>query len=201
MSKQLLNEAELFLIDRWGEACRLEKSMKSIREKYKELFQQVVETVTDEHPELDSSKLWLTQAWSEGQIGFGRKSWPHSKDGNTEVPPGLWLLNLKLDYLAMEDKDAPSAIIWVSKKTKIDIGAARISMKQQAEKLYSMEELKRLENTEDEVLIELPAPSKRELLDAFSNGDGEEFVKLIVNQFDQMASFVPVLDRVFSKSA
>jgi hypothetical protein len=43
----------------------------------------------------------------------------------------------------------------------------------------------------------MAGPSKVELLGALSDGDGQRFVELIASQFDLMARFVPVLDKVF----
>jgi hypothetical protein len=38
MPKELLNEAEKFLLSRWSEARSLEESMEALRAKYKETF-------------------------------------------------------------------------------------------------------------------------------------------------------------------
>jgi hypothetical protein len=39
MAKELLNEAERFLLERWGDARLLEESMEGVRTKYKEVFE------------------------------------------------------------------------------------------------------------------------------------------------------------------
>lgn len=46
-------------------------------------------------------------------------------------------------------------------------------------------------------MLWLPVPSKRQLLDSLAHGDGQGFVALLVSQFDLMARFLPVLDKVF----
>jgi hypothetical protein len=193
MSKQLLNEAEGFLLDHWDRACRLEESMESIRKKYKSTFDRVIDAVTKSHPELNASELHLNQRRNEGEIGFGRESWPRDEYG----PSGLWVVNLKLERLANHDLEAPYACIWVRGKSELDLEAAGVVLKEEAKKILTSEEVNRM-GSEWTNVWKLPAPSRRELLTAFTGGDGEEFVKLFVDQFDQMARFVPVLDKVFS---
>ncbi len=193
MPKQFLNEAEEYLIEQWDLACRLEKSMRSVREKYEELFERVKDAVTKRHPEFDDCKINVTQKWSDGEIGFGRKSWP-GKDG----PSGLWMVNLKLELLSNADSAAPYTCIWIRGDSKIDLEAAGNIVKEEAKKVLTSEQSTRLASKWTNVWI-FPAPSKREILTALSSGDGEEFVELLAKQFDQMAHFVPILDTVFSK--
>jgi hypothetical protein len=196
MPKQLMNEAERFLLEHWEEARLLEESMEGVRTKYKVVCQKIVEAVTETHRELDANAVYLTQSWTDGQIGFGRKSWPSDRNGN---PSGLWVWNLRLELLAAEDSETPVAAIWVPKKSNVDFEAARLIVKQAAKDLLTAEELKRIEwgESDDESLLYLPAPSKRELLGALADADGQGFVALLITRFDMMARFVPVLDKVF----
>jgi hypothetical protein len=198
MSKELLNEAERFLLERWGEARLLEESMEGVRTKYKEVFQRVIDAVTENHPELDANKVYPTQFWGVGSVGFGRKSWP---GGESSWPSGLWVENLRLEVLAADDSEPPYAYIWVPKKSKssLDYDAARAAVKEAAKDLLTPEELKGTSSAEsgEEVLLYLPAPSKDALLGALADGDGQRFVELFVSQFDMMARFVAVLDKVF----
>jgi len=200
MPKELMNEAERFLLEHWEEARLLEESMDGVRTKYKELFPRIIEAVTEGHPELDANACALTQSWTQGQIAFGRKSWPGA-ESNTRVwlACGLWVLNVRLEVLAAEDSEAPIAFIAGAKKSNLDFDDARVVVKQAAMELLTPEELKRTKWTEsgDYNLLYLPAPSKRELLGSLSDGDGQGFVKLFVSQFDLMVRFVPVLDKVF----
>jgi hypothetical protein len=139
----------------------------------------------------------VTQFGSSGSVGFGRKSWP---GGQTGLPSGLWVDNLRLEKLATEDSEPPKASIWISNKSKsnLDFDAARVTVNAAAKDLLSPEELKCTKSADsDDVLLWLPAPSKRELQSALSEGDGEGFVELFVSQFEMMARFVPVLDKVF----
>lgn len=197
MPKELLNEAERFLLERWGEARLLEESMDGVRTKYKEAFQRIIDAVTEAHPELDASRVYPTQFWGKGSIGFSRKSWP---GGGSGWPSGLWLWSLRLEVLATEDEEPPSASIWVPRKFNLDYDAARVVLSAAVNELLSPVEVKDT-TTEGsgEHLLWLPAPSKSELLAALADGDGQGFVELFVNQFDLKARFVPVLDKVFNE--
>lgn len=200
MSKQLLNEAERFLLDRWEEARILEGSMNDVRTKYKELYQRIIVAVTERHPELDENAVYLTQSWTPGELGFSRSSWPHSARG-AKAPAGIWLTNLKLDSLTAEETDPPFGNIWVPPDCTLDFDAARIEVSQAAKELLSPKELEETVWAEsgDNCLIYLPAPTKRALLDALPLSDGQGFVDTIVSQFDMMARFIPVLDLAFGK--
>lgn len=198
MPKELLNEAERFLIQRWTEAQLLEESMDGIRTKYKELFERIIDAVKEAHPEFDACVAYPTQFWGQGHLGFGRRSWP---GGETHWPSGLWVDGLRLELLAAEDSEPPYSAIWVSKKAKnnFDYDAARLAVKKASKDLLSPDELNRavIPESEDEVLLYLPAPSKDELLGALSKGDGQGFVALFIPVLDLMGRFVPVLDKVF----
>jgi hypothetical protein len=108
MPKELLNEAERFLLEHWGEARILEKSMEDVRTKYKEVFQRIIDAVAEAHPELDAQRSRVTQFWADGYIGFGRKSWPSGANWHS----GFWVENLRLEILAAEDTEPPYAYIW-----------------------------------------------------------------------------------------
>jgi len=198
MPKELLNEAERFLLEHWADARLLEESMEGVRTKYKEVFQRIILAVTENNRDLDANATYPTQFWGEGYIGFGRKTWP---GGESRWPSGFWVNNLRLEVLAGEDSEPPFAYIEVSKKakSKLDFDAARVAVQHAASDLLSPDELKRTVHAEsgEGVLIYLPAPAKGELLNALTDGDGERFIALFVTQFDMMARFVPVLDKVF----
>lgn len=196
MPKQFMNEAERFLLEHWGEARLLEESMEGVRTKYKELFQRIIDAVTEGHPELDANAAFPTQFWGTGHLGFGRKAWPA---GETKWPSGLWLDNVRLEILGAEDSEQPYGCISFSNKSKstLDFDAARAAVNETAKKLLTSDELKRTESGDYDVLLYLPAPSKSEFLHSLREGDGQGFVALCVSQFDMMARFVPVLDKVF----
>src|SRR6516162_5213089 len=190
MAKNLLNEAEQYLLKHWEEAALLEESMKSVRAKYEDICQRVVEAVTEQHAELDASVICLAQAWSSGDIALGRTSWP-MKD--KKYPTGLWLYGLRLENLAAEDSEDPSGGIWIAKKeiTGFDFAAARAEMMAAAQTMLSPEELQRVSPADTfDNLLWFDAPSKKEILDALTDGDGQRFVELLVSQFDFMARFI-----------
>jgi hypothetical protein len=139
MAKELLNEAERFLVDRWAEARLLEESMEGVRTKYKELFQRIIDAVTEGHPELDANAAYPTQFWGPGYIGFGRKSWPA---GETKWPSGLWVGNLRLEVLVAEDSELPYAYISFSLKSKVnlDFDAARVAINEASKEVLTPEE-------------------------------------------------------------
>jgi hypothetical protein len=107
--------------------------------------------------------------------------------------------SLRLELLAEEDSDPPNAFIWVSKKSNVDLDSARVILNKEKNRLLTPEELNNTSEGSGDILLWLPAPSKRELLGALSEGDGKKFVDLLVSQFDLMSRFVPAMDTVFDK--
>jgi hypothetical protein len=195
MAKQLLNEAEQYLLGHWADARLLEETMEGVRTKYKEAIERVAEAVVEAHPELDAHVAYPTQFWGKGSFGFGRKTWP---GGDSNWPSGLWLWHIRLELLTSEDSKPPDASIWISKKRDFDLERARTIVAEAAAKLLSTDELSRSEpSSSGQELFYFPSPSKRALLDAFSDDDSQRLVELLVPTFDLMARFVPVLDQVF----
>jgi hypothetical protein len=111
MKKLAFNEAELFLIKKWAEARDLEKSMAKVREKHRELLQQIGEEVLRGcRNDLDVFGEYFEQSWAvEGHVMFGRRAWPSE---NGYVPDGLWFQNLSLDYLT-SGAEAPRRTCWL----------------------------------------------------------------------------------------
>jgi hypothetical protein len=102
------NKAESYLLEKWADASRLEESMAMVRENYGQILRDVLDTVQKTHPDLDSQVLHLRQS-TVGNLAIGKKTWPFK--WNEDWPTGLWLDNMRLDYLLSEDKDAPDANI------------------------------------------------------------------------------------------
>ncbi len=204
MPTELLNEAERFLIERWGEARllgRIHGRAFARNTGQGVLFERIFGAIADAHPALDTNAVYATQFWGSGYLGFGRKSWPA---GDTRWPSGLWIENLRLEVLAAEDSfESPYGYFWFSNKSKsdLDFDAAREAVTAAAKKLLSVEELKDTQRRQVPTWVLLGANfvKKSDLLRAFCEDDGQGFVELFVSQIELMARFVPVLDKVFSE--
>ena len=199
MAKDLLNEAERYLLNNWYDARMLEEAMEGVRKKYSEVFERIREAVTAKYRDLDEAKIFVTQFWSTGIAGFTCSRWP---DSDTLDAPGLWLDNLRLENLSAESEPPPEAILWIAPKTarkfKLDMTRARNDIAAAAKQLLEREEAKALNQpAEEDVLLSFPAPSKAELLQAFLASDGHRFVDRMLAQVDLMAKFIPVLNAFF----
>jgi hypothetical protein len=199
MSTALMNEAERFLIQNWNEARRMEETMEAVRTKYKELAERVIQGVTENHPELDRSRYYVTQFWGGGSLGFGRSTWP-SKDG---WPSGLWIWNVRLEHLASAQEEPPQATIWIAPKVAkaagIDLLAARRTLSDAVSQVLTDDERESVITTElEESLLRFQSPSKEDLLEGILTEGGEAFVAQLIEQFDLMAKFIPTLDEIFS---
>ena len=160
MAKQLMNEAERFLLEHWADARLLEESMEDVRKKYEEVFQQTADAVRKDHPELDKKVVTFKPNLTDGQIGFGRKSWPISKWG---APAGFWVDKLRLDVLAAED---PYSSIWVPKESNLDFDAAREICEESAKTLLTPQEFEDTKSGVKEDLLYFSVPSSNEFISA-----------------------------------
>ncbi len=203
MPKLLFNEPEQYLLTKWSDAQLLEESMKTILKKYTELFEKVIEQVQDEHDELDCQGIHMSN--DEGiNVGLGRSTWPSKWP---KWPSGLWLGNLTLDELIMEQGESSGGGIWLSppKDAGLDIKEAAIRFQEAAPGILTKEELERMDLEEPEkegymhVWFDFPQ-SRQELLDFLLKDEAKEFVRCMVGHFETLAKFIPVIDNIFDSS-
>jgi hypothetical protein len=201
MSKELFNEAELYLIRQWQSAILVEESMGKIRDKYDSLFQKIADALGAKHAELNNPQVYVKQFWETGYFGAGRKAWRH---GNNN--PGFYLHNLRLEMLSDETQEAPYAYIWLgsAKKTDSDLAAARETIRFAASKLLTREELQRCKMDDIDMgcplCYDLPE-SRNDLLNMLTMGDGQQFADCMLAHLDVLAKFTPILDEVLLKGA
>jgi len=199
MAKELMNEAERFLLKNWTEARLLEESMDGVRTKYKELFQKIIDAVQAAHAELDGCVIYATQFWGKGTIGLARKSWP---DGDSNDPPGFWVGNIRLEVLTSDEGEQPYACTYIPdrvvRKLDLDVSDVTSQLAAAAKKLLSQEQWSKVDSSAGQLYF--AAPTKTELLDLLADGDGQKFVERFESLFDVMAQFVPVLDKLLQQA-
>lgn len=119
MPTKTFNVAEEYLFKNWQQACRLEKSLKTIRGKYADICGRVCETLVEEHPELDLCRTRVTQNWCDGFIDIGREEWQLSKNCKACIS----VENLRLELLLDGNAEHPFIGIWAgtSKQPALDI--------------------------------------------------------------------------------
>jgi len=158
--------------------------------------------VTEAHPELNVNLAIPTQFYSSGAIAFGRKAWPAGDPGE---PCGLWIEDLRLEKLSAEDSPPPSGSLWIPTKiartAKIDLVAARAEVIAAAKHFLTKEELTlcRMDDPDRNALVRFSLQIKKEFLEMFADGDGQRFVACLVTQFDLLARFIPVLNKILCK--
>ena len=117
MESNRFKEHETYLLENWANATRLEASMKAVRTKYQLVFNEVLDKVQSEHPELDR------RATDFEAIGAGKRSWLSS---NPAWPSGLYIDDVSLENLACESGDPPNASVWLRPPAgTLDIEKAR----------------------------------------------------------------------------
>jgi hypothetical protein len=103
------SEPERFLIKQWTDARLVEEAMKTVRNKYKSIFDQVLDEVMKNHRELDYSKKSIVPAY--GCVAIAKGSWPKDRG---DWPTGFYVEYIQLEYLTSVKQVPPLAYIWIA---------------------------------------------------------------------------------------
>ena len=198
MTNPRFDEPELYLLKNWSNAHLLEESMHKVREKYDQIFNEVLTKVQENYRELDLSGP-LHAKDEEGYVGIGKKTWP-SMYGSW--PSALRLENIRLEHLVSEDHEAPAAgvVVWPPKEVNVNFEEAKRKLSEVAEQGFGKKEFAWLpaENTKRWAWIgySLPEP-RQELLELLLRDEARGFIGRMVEHFDTLAKFIPVVDEIF----
>lgn len=194
MSKELLNEAERFLLQNWPDARALEESMESVREKYKEVFQRLGESVLQRYPMLDTFAAFPNQFWDSGTIGFSRKLWAA---GDDLLPPGIWFDGLRLEKLSSDADPHPTVSLWfkTARKAGIDLAAVRQRVHAAVPELLTVAERPAYFLADNDAApLKADLPEKAELITLFAQGDAQPFIDCLLARVEPLSRFLPLLD-------
>ena len=194
MTQDTFNAAEQFLLKQWPEARRLELAMESTRLKYQGVWERIQERVAQEQPELDWSRLSVTQFWSKGSAGFGRKTWP-GVDKNWAA--GIWFDNVRLEVLSDPDEPPADAYLWVKPLEKAGVDAERVIAGAAAALLTLSPEQQASEGlraASGDSAMSCAMPTKEELLSLLLQRDSQPFVDAIAARVATLARFTALID-------
>ena len=205
MPANKFNEADKYLLEKWQQACLVEKSVKAIRLRFTEICARFLESIQNEHKTLDRCNNWVKSDWS---VTIGRERW--QREGNFAY--------IGIEYLCVENLwddsgEHPFVGIWTGKPKKpaIDLKAIRRILSE-AKTILTKDEFARCEwesSPDDEIKpsdctyqyqLWYSFPEERkELRNMLLEGDGQPFVDCLVAHFEVFAKFIPILDEVFAK--
>jgi hypothetical protein len=202
MPTNTFNEAEKYLLENWQQACRVEKSLKKLRNKYVEITDGVLEPIQEEYPTLDRCENLVK---SDACIIIGRESW--QCDGRYAY---IGMEYLDVDSLWDDNAEHPFIGIWTGKPKKpvMDVKAIK-RLLTDAETILpkdvydecqwecSPDKLKASECSYQYQLWYTLPQERKELRSMIVDGDGQKFVDCLVSHFRVFAKFIPVLDAVF----
>jgi hypothetical protein len=186
-------------LENWTDAVEFEASMDSVRETYKGICESVLTRVGGSHKELDCQGLHLTYSGGYSlNLGLGKKAWSRDQDW----PTGIWLENLWIENLTVEDEAIPSGAIWIQPPahTSLDLADAVDRLRKVAGKILTEEELSRMEckSRKSTAYIDYPLrQSRAELVNLLRSDDAKGFVDCMVEHFEALSRFLPVLENIF----
>jgi hypothetical protein len=201
MEKQMFNEPEMYILEKWADAKLLEESMESMRNKYREVFDKVLERVQEQHKELDCSAMHFAAGDDGINVAVGKSTWPCRYP---KWPSGLWLSRVRLDDVASEPEYPPGACIWIRPPVQsgLDLKKAANKLREAARQVLPKGALKDFEVDEGKsdasIWYPLLPESRQELLAMVKKEDGSaEFIDCMVTHFELLAKFIPVIDEIF----
>jgi hypothetical protein len=184
------NEPELFLLGKWADARLLEDAVRSVRTKFAEVVQVVVDRVKKNHSELDDKGVYLSRDGLRSQVVIGRTNWRRKSDPLS----GFFIDNLQVDSLTATDSKPPHKSIFVfnsnPKEAEAVIGKA-------AQRILGEQEFRRWETCDftdgGGIWCRL---EPRELFGLLVKDDARGFIDRMVAHFEQMAKFTAVVDEI-----
>lgn len=187
----IFSEPEQFLIRRWADSCIVEEAMKTIRGKYKEIWDQILSQVTTKHPELDYSKKYIVPG--EAIAAVARDSWPK---GRWDWPCGFYIDEFHLECLTSPRKEPPNAYVWID-DTTIDWAMADARLVTEAKRLLTDREFDRMDHAVAKQGVWFGCQLDRnELTRRLLEDEAAGLVSYIADQFEWMVRFAPVVDEL-----
>jgi hypothetical protein len=195
-----LNEAELFIDKNLREARVFVDTYQSAEGKYVQALKEAQNDALSAHPELDYGPCEnFTAGWTTGALCFARKTWA----AGNEYPNGLWIENLRLDWITSEAKESPMAYVWVrqSRKGGLDLDGARERIRRELPKVLSKAERRTFQHADNGYLLAWPVATKQEIFDWFLNDNVEALNSCLQEQVDVFAKMIPVLDPYLARKS
>lgn len=189
----MFNEPESYLIRQWGDVRALEDAAKIVRTKFVQIFEEVLDEVWKSHRELNSP--W-TKYLRYGNVGLGKKAWL-LKPGSYS---GFWIQNIGLANLTAQDQEPPYKYVTIENPS-IDLKEAMKRLRTFAEKTLPKEEFDRAEfdSNKTEAWLGIPLKEPRDkLVDLLLKDGGRDFIRCMIDHFEWMTKFTPVLDAILS---
>ena len=204
MTKQLFNEAEMYLLENWTDARLLEKSLEAMRKNYEQVLDKVLKEVRKRHQELDCSGTDLELNEDDDDdcdcinLGVGKKLWPSMSRRNT--PSGLWICGITLGELVAKGEGFPTASVWINppEDSKLNLTDVARRLADEANRILPDQEVRQDVDKEDgSASIEYPLPeSRKKLLELLLKDESEGFIKCLVAHFATLTKLVPAIDQI-----
>lgn len=189
------SEPEVYLLDNWKDARLIEDAMKTVRSKYQETIDAVLEGVQKKHREFDCVKSYFPRNGSDGMAAVGKARWPK---GAWEWPTGFYVENLQLENLTSSELEAPIKYVWIP-ESEVEPTLAEKSLCNAAQQLLCTEEFEHLTFESDSdggwFWCKLEQ-SEEEFVDLLTKDDSRGFINCLVAHFEWMTKFTAVIDEV-----
>ena len=204
MAKQTFNEAEMYLLNNWTAACRLEEALNTIRhERYAAIVEETGRMIVDKLGKADFEyQVFPTQNWGNGFISFWMKRW----DGGIadKQVPSFVVGGLKLELLLTDDDasdDMPSACLYTKDLRKDGWDLEKLTHKIHSAAADILADFPARGGEEDTAPICYYLPEGRTGLKRLLFEDEAAFIKTLVEHGIRIAELAPAVTKVLSENS
>jgi hypothetical protein len=187
------SEPERCLLQRWTEAQLLEEGMATVRTKYVEIIDEIIERVQKSNKELSCSKVGFPRNGEYGAAGVAKDSWPKNRHS---WPSGFYIEDLQLQNLASPAAERPFKSISIYLP---DLKELPTSLSDPIMRVLGKEEFGKWQSFSERNWIGLWCylEPQEELFHLLTEDEGGGFIDCMVIHFEQMVKLTSVLDGFF----
>jgi hypothetical protein len=196
-------EPELFLLEKWDDVYKVQRGANQTRERYAEVFLEVLDRVKSRHKELnrrafnDIGTMATDESLGYINVGIGRAEWPSREP--RRWPTGFWIGGVTLEDLYSQSGSKPYASVWLypPKSASLNLKIAAHRIQKEAGRLRGKARSGTVSVENTWASVDLYLPERPEQLRTLLVKDVTGFIECMVAHFEGLAELTNAIDAVF----
>ena len=196
------SEPELFLLGKWDQAYKVERELSRTREKYAEIFVEVLDRVKSRHKNLNRRAFNVGAMATDESLGYinvgiGREEWPSREPRHW--PTGLWIGGVSLEDLYSKNGSKPYASVWLypPKTGSLNLKIAAHRIQKAAARLRGKGKSGTVSLENASASVDFYLPERPEQLRSLLLNDVTGFIECMEAHFEDLAELTNAIDGVF----
>jgi len=184
MAAEQFNEAERYLLERWGEVADLRKCISDMENKQTQRLENIAKRAIDSLPG-GLNEWMLFGKPTKREIGVRKKKWVNKFTG-------LWVANISLENLRDNHDSEPRAYVYFDGFDDALLASCINTVNLHAKKI-DLGKFGQLQQKKESVWYPFPE-TKADLIRMLTDNNGEAFDECIIKHFECLAQSVPAVD-------